>query len=77
MEWEKNGELLGLMTLNGFDCFITVDKNLKNQQNLDKFSISVFVIMATDNRIETLHPFIANIIGKINSGEFGKLNVIY
>ena len=39
MGWlgKKNGELLGLLTLNGFDCFVTVDKNLKYQQNLSKF----------------------------------------
>jgi predicted nuclease of predicted toxin-antitoxin system len=30
MNWQgkKNGELLGLMTLKGFDVFITLDKNL-------------------------------------------------
>jgi predicted nuclease of predicted toxin-antitoxin system len=25
---KRNGELLGLMTLDGFDAFITIDKNL-------------------------------------------------
>jgi hypothetical protein len=30
MKWlgKKNGELLGLMTFNGFEFFITLDKNL-------------------------------------------------
>ncbi len=30
MGWlgKKNGELLGLLTLNGFGCFVTIDKNL-------------------------------------------------
>ena len=33
MNWlsKKNGELLGLATFNGFEVFITLDKNLKNQ----------------------------------------------
>ena len=32
MRWlgKKNGELLGLTTLNGFDFFITLDKNLRH-----------------------------------------------
>ncbi len=31
MNWlgKKNGELLGLIVLTGFDIFITVDKNLR------------------------------------------------
>lgn len=42
MGWtgKKNGELLGLITFNGFDFFVTVDKNLQYQQNLQKFNIS-------------------------------------
>jgi len=27
----KNGELLGLMTLDGFDAFVTIDKSLQFQ----------------------------------------------
>lgn len=34
MQWlgKKNGELLGLMTLAGFEAFVTMDKNLPMQQ---------------------------------------------
>ena len=33
MGWlgKKNGELLGLIAFNGFDIFVTVDKNLPRQ----------------------------------------------
>lgn len=36
MNWlgKRNGELLGLMTLEGFEAFVTMDKNLSQQQNL-------------------------------------------
>ena len=46
MGWlgKKNGELLGLLTLNGFGCFVTIDKNLKYQQNLSKFDIIVVIL---------------------------------
>ncbi|GAA4739960.1 DUF5615 family PIN-like protein [Flavisolibacter ginsenosidimutans] len=33
---KKNGELLGLAVFNGFDYFITLDKNLRHQQNLGR-----------------------------------------
>jgi len=46
MGWlgKKNGELLGLITLTGFDFFITLDKNLRHQQNLEKFDITIILL---------------------------------
>ena len=45
MEWlgKKNGELLGLIVFNGFDYFVTIDKNLRYQQNLDRFELKIFL----------------------------------
>ena len=53
----KNGELLGLMTLDGFDAFVTIDKNLQHQQNLSQFAIKSIILDAPDNKIGTLTPF--------------------
>ena len=41
MGWlgKKNGELLGLIVFNGFDFFVTIDKNLRYQQNLDRIEL--------------------------------------
>ena len=58
MERQKNGELLGLMTLNGFDAFVTIDKNLRHQQNLSRFANKLIVLDAPNNKIVTLIPFI-------------------
>ena len=60
MGWlgKKNGELLGLAAFNGFDIFITLDKNLKNQQNLNKVDLTFFVLLAKDNKHQTLQPYI-------------------
>ena len=59
MGWlgKKNGELLGLADFNGFDIFITLDKNLKNQQNLNKVDLKFIVLLAKDNKHETLQPY--------------------
>ena len=60
MGWlgKKNGELLGLAAFNGFDIFITLDKNLKNQQNLNKVDLKFIVLIAKDNKHQTLQPYI-------------------
>jgi len=78
MNWQgkKNGELLGLIAFNGFDIFVTVDKNLQHQQNLDKFNISIFLLLAINNRRETLQKLIEKIKDKIQKGDFGKLTKI-
>ena len=59
MGWSgiKNGELLARAT-NEFDAFISVDKNLQYQQNLDTLPISVIVLDAKSNELPYLLPFI-------------------
>lgn len=48
----KNGQLLRLAAAE-FDCFLTVDRNLQFQQS-PSLPIAVLVMLAPDNRIETL-----------------------
>ncbi len=63
MGWngKKNGELLGLLTLNGFDVLITSDKNLIHQQNLEKFSITVVLLDIKANRYLCIQPLLNRI----------------
>ena len=49
----KNGDLLRLAA-SEFDVFITIDKNLQYQQNLKEAPLPVIVLMADDNKLETL-----------------------
>ncbi len=44
--------------LMGSDIFITLDKNLKNQQNLNKVDLKFIVLLAPDNKHQTLQLFI-------------------
>ena len=78
MKWlgKKNGELLGLMTFNGFDFFITLDKNLKFQQNLEKFDITIFLLLSKDSKHQTLQPFIDKVKKILSAGHFKKFNEI-
>jgi predicted nuclease of predicted toxin-antitoxin system len=75
MGWfgKKNGELLGLIVLNGFDIFVTLDKNLRYQQNLDRFDLKVFLLLAINNRRDTLQILIEKVKLKIESGDLQKL----
>ena len=43
----KNGELISRAENNGFDLFITTDKNLKYQQNLTTRKIAILVLSTT------------------------------
>ncbi|MCB1158462.1 MAG: hypothetical protein H7A25_04940 [Leptospiraceae bacterium] len=64
---KKDGELLGMMVLNGFDVFITMDKSLRHQQNLSKFPLMIFLIKAVNNHYETVKPHILEIIRILQS----------
>ena len=55
------GELLGLMTINGFNTFVTIDKNLKHQQNIERFPLQLFILNAPNNTLKTLEPYIAKL----------------
>jgi len=69
MKWnsKKNGELLTLMVENNFDVLITLDQNLKFQQNLSKFKIQVVCLKVPDSKIETSKPFVPKILEILRS----------
>ncbi len=58
---KKNGELLAAMTAAGFEVLITADKNLRFQQNLDKYTVKVVVLRTFDNRYKTLKSHVPRI----------------
>ena len=59
-EWTgiKNGHLLKLMRENDFKALITIDKNLRYQQNLDKNGIIIIVLMASTNRYQVVKEYV-------------------
>jgi hypothetical protein len=72
MGWlgKKNGELLKLIIENEFDFFVTVDRNLPYQQNMERLPITIFVLCALNNRYETLLKLIPTLKEKIVEGNF-------
>jgi hypothetical protein len=45
-----------------FDALLTADQNLEHQQNLGALPITVIVLVAPTNRIESLRPLIPTLL---------------
>ena len=72
MGWEdlRNGELLAKAS-STFEASITVDKNLKHQQNLSKLPLTVVELECRDIRLKTLiglSPRIEEALSQIQNG---------
>ena len=59
MGWKSksNGELLALAA-DVFEVFVTTDRNLSFQQNVDNLSIAVVVMTAHTNRLADVRPIV-------------------
>ncbi len=71
----KNGKLLALAEVE-FEVFLTVDQNLKYQQNLKAFHIGVILLVARNNRLKTLLPLMPEVreaLENIKAGDFIRL----
>jgi hypothetical protein len=68
MGWtgKQNGELLRLAADN-FDVLLTADRNLEHQQNLTTLPISVVVLVAATNRIESLRPLLPELLQRLGA----------
>jgi hypothetical protein len=71
----QNGALLSLASQH-FDVFVTLDRNLSFQQNLDSFSIAVVVLKAKTSRLTDLKPLIPNLLTAIESAPSGAVEFI-
>jgi len=65
---KKNGELLKLMINDRFELFVTVDRNLPYQQNVDRLPLTIFVLIAKDNRRSSLQILVSLIFERIAQG---------
>ena len=58
---KENGELLTAMSSENLTVLVTADQNLRYQQNLEKFGISIVVIRTYDTRLNELIPHVEQI----------------
>ncbi len=71
----KNGPLLRLAEP-VFDVFVTVDQNLQYQQNLLTTTLAVIVLIAPNNRLETLHPLMPSVRAALQNIQRGNIVVV-
>jgi hypothetical protein len=62
MGWaaKKNGELLKLVE-SDIEVFLTVDQNLRHQQNLVSSSLKFIVLVVANNQYDRLAPLILQV----------------
>lgn len=70
---KKNGVLLKLMNDDGFQLFVTADRNLQYQQNLENLSLTIAVLCGSDNRLITLQGLIPLMFKRITEGILPKV----
>ena len=78
MGWRgtKDRELLALANVFPFDVFITSDKNLPYQQNLQNLALRIVVLNASSTRPDHLLPLIVQIIPLLQSLVPGSITLI-
>ncbi len=66
----KNGALLRAAS-HKFDVFVTVDANLKYQQNLRELALGILVLRANSNDMSDLRPLVPAALAALSSIEPG------
>jgi hypothetical protein len=75
MGWsgKRNEELLTLMLANGFEVFVTVDQNVRYQQNISAAGIAVLVLVAATNKLIDLFPLVPEALTALSTIQPGDL----
>lgn len=68
----KNGELLRRASAES-NVFVTADRSLEYQQNLKGIVLGIVVLIARNNRIETLRPLVPHLLTAVSSVAPGQL----
>jgi hypothetical protein len=68
----SNGALLR-RAAEGFDVFITVDRNLTHQQNLLELRLGVVVLVAISNEFEVLRPVMPEVLALLPALRRGRV----
>ncbi len=79
MGWEElsNGKLRSSAEENSFEVFLTVDKNLRFQQNISKRNLAVITLASLFTGLDHIQPLSPKVLALLSSGiENGKDYVI-
>ena len=71
----KNGALLA-QAEKQFEVLVTMDSNMKHQQNLAKFQIAVISLEAPSNRLADTRPLMPKVLVVLPTAKPGTLTVV-
>ena len=71
----KNGALLA-QAEKQFEVLVTMDSNMKHQQNLAKFQIAVISLEAPSNRLADTRPLMPKVLAVLPTAKPGTLTVV-
>ncbi|HLF47662.1 MAG TPA: DUF5615 family PIN-like protein [Chitinophagaceae bacterium] len=59
-EWSgvKNGQLMAAAVAEGFDILLTIDKNIRQQQNIGNYPLIVVILNSPSSKVEMLVTFL-------------------
>lgn len=60
----------GIVSVNGgkqYDAFVTIDKNLRFQQNVSRIEVKLIILDAPNNRLATLEPYASKLAAILDS----------
>jgi hypothetical protein len=69
----QNGELLRRALAAGFEVLVTMHRNLEHQQNIAQAGLGLVVIIARDNRVETVLALAAAILTALSRARAGEV----
>jgi len=78
MGWSSllNGDLMKAAGDEGFEIFLTIDKNLQHQQNIKKYPLAIVVFDIPRSKIEFLKELIPQFITLSSEIKKGKLYIL-
>jgi len=63
---KRNGELLAFAEESGFQVFLTLDRGLEYEQNLQRRDIAIILIRSRSNRLADLLPHVPKVLDVLN-----------
>jgi hypothetical protein len=70
---KKNGELLSFAEKSGFQVFLTLDRGLEYEQNLQSRNVAIILIRSRSSRLTDLSPHVAEVMNVLHSIQPGGL----
>ncbi|MGA7853204.1 MAG: DUF5615 family PIN-like protein [Candidatus Acidiferrales bacterium] len=64
---KRNGELLSLAEELGYEIFLTMDKGVEYEQNLQHRRLAIIILRAKSNRLGDLLPLLPNCLAQMET----------